>query len=376
MIPLGLSPAEMRALIDTLTGSHSVHVTVQVLDLNGNHLADVSDMLLSGQVNIDDTASVTRSATLSLLDPNHSLHFDSDSPTDGAIYVDRMILIAYSVKAPGAAAWVDIPLFRGPVSKMDRTNDVVNIEAQGKEVLAQGAAWKTWTYKKNHRRVDVIQSILHDLTGETRFSFPEHSARLPADISVGRASVPWNVASHIAKGMNMQLFYDGRGVARLRRLPTTSSFTFKSGDGGTVLTPPQVTYTTENLKNLVWVRGAGKISVSKAAPYSHPLSPHRLGRNGVPRYLLDEVQDTSIRTKKEALDVMNTRLTHSLLTAVEVSFDAMAIPFLEPGDVARVTTGDFSNAFRVHQLSIPLVVGGTMTVGYLKNRSPNKRRIR
>lgn len=376
MIPLGLTAQEVRDLHETLTGTHSVNVTVQVLNLSGDRLADVSSRLLSGQVNIDDTKPITRSCTLSLFDSARSLHFDSDAPTDGALYVDRMIKVVYSVKEAGAINWTDIPLFCGPISSMDRTDDVVNIEAQGKESLAMGAAWKTRTYKRNQYRTAVIRSILEDLTGETRFTFPSHSARLPADISVGRTSVPWSVARRLAVGVDLQLFYDGRGVVRLRPKTASSMFTFASGDSGSVLTVPQITYSTENLKNVVWVRGARKVSVIRSAPRSHPLSPWRLGRNGVPRYLLEAITDTSIRTNAEAVRVANSHLNDALLSAVEVSFDAMSIPDLEPGDVARVTTDDFSNTFRVHQFSIPLVVGGQMSVGYLTNRSPNKRRIR
>jgi hypothetical protein len=378
MIPLRLTSAEKSALNKTLVGTHSVRVSVEVLDLSGNHIGDITDQLLSGQVNIDNTAAVTRSCTLSILDVRRSLHFDSNAPTNGALYVDRAIKVVYWVKAAGATDWVDIPVFYGPITSMDRTNEVVNIEAQGKEVLAQGAAWKVKTYKRGAYRVDVIRSILQDLTGEDprKISLPDRGAKLPANLSIGRASIPWRVARRVGHGMNAQLFYDGRGVARLRTRPTAAQFTFKSGDNGSVLSAPQVTYTTENLKNIVWVRGFGTLSVSKAAPRSHPLSPWNLGRNGVPRYLLDAVTDTTIRTRAEATKVANTRLHDALLESIEVSFDAMTIPYLEPEDMVRVTTEDFSHTFRLHQMSIPLVVGGNMTIGYLTNRSPNKKAIR
>jgi hypothetical protein len=153
-------------------------------------------------------------------------------------------------------------------------------------------------------------------------------------------------------------------------------FTFQSGDGGSVLTEPQIAYSSEELRNLVWVRGEGTISVSRAAPASHPLSPQKLGRNGVPRYLLNAITDTNIRTIAEATTLAEATLADSLLNAITVSFDAMTIPHLEPNDMVRVTTGDFSNAFRIHQMAIPLVVGGNMTVGYLANKSPNVRKIR
>jgi hypothetical protein len=376
VIPLGLTSAQMVTLNNTLSGTHSMHVTVQILTLDGARLADVSDRLLSGQVNIDWGADVTRSCTLSLLDPNRALTFDSSSPTDGALYVDRMIQVVYSVKAPGTTTWTDIPVFCGPISKMDRASDVVNLEAQGKESLALGAAWKVQTYKRGAYRVDVIRSILRDLAGETKFTFPEHGARLPADLSVGRESVPWTVARDVSRGLGMQLFYDGRGVCRLRTRPASAIFTFQSGDGGSVLTTPQVTYSTENLRNIVWVRGAGTISVAKVAPYSHPLSPQKLGRNGVPRYLLEAVTEDTIRTAAEAGDLAAKTLNKALLSSVEVSFDALPMPHLEPGDVARVTTPEFSNSFSLTQLSIPLVVGQAMSINYLANVSPNVQRIR
>jgi hypothetical protein len=376
MMPLGLSATEQQALHDTLTASHSVQVTVKIRDLAGNVIGNVSDQVLSGQVNIDDTADVTRSLTLSLLDPRRSLHFDSSAPTDGALYLDRMIGVVYSVKAARSNTWTNIPVFLGPIASMDRTNDVVNIEAHGKEVLAMGAAWKTRTFKAGGLRGDAIRAILRDLAGENKFSVPDLTARLPTDVSVGRESIPWDVARTLAKGMSMQLFYDGRGVACLRPRSTKSVFTFQSGDGGSVLTTPQVSYSAEELKNIVWVRGQGTISVSRAAPASHPLSPQKLGRNAVPRYLLNAITDTNIRTVAEATKLAQTTLTDSLLNAVTVSFDAMTIPHLEPNDMVRLTTPEFSNTFRIHQFAIPLVVGGNMTVGYLANRSPNVRKIR
>jgi hypothetical protein len=376
MMPLGLSATDQQTLHATLTDSHSVMVTVKIRDLVGNVIGNVSDQVLSGQVNIDDTADVTRSLTLSLFDPHHSLHFDSSAPTDGALYLDRMVGVVYSVKPARSNTWTNIPVFLGPIASMDRTNDVVNLEAHGKEVLAMGAAWKTRTFKAGGLRGDAIRAILRDLAGESKFSFPDLTARLPADVSVGRESIPWEVARTLAKGMSMQLFYDGRGVAVLRPRSTTSVFTFQSGDGGSVLTEPQIAYSSEELRNLVWVRGEGTISVSRAAPASHPLSPQKLGRNGVPRYLLNAITDTNIRTIAEATTLAEATLADSLLNAITVSFDAMTIPHLEPNDMVRVTTGDFSNAFRIHQMAIPLVVGGNMTVGYLANKSPNVRKIR
>ncbi|TKT03449.1 hypothetical protein [Streptomyces lasalocidi] len=339
-------------------------------------MADLSNRLLEGQVNVDYTADVTRNCTIQLLDPDRTLSFESDSADEGAIYMDRMIRVVYSVKVPQMNAWVDIPVFCGPVVSMDRSDSVISLEAQGKENLAKGAAWRTFTRKKNTNKGNVIKDILADLTGENKFDFPEVANKLSADYSLGRESIPWDAAKSLASGMSRQLFYDGRGYCKMRSLPGTPVFTFKSEDGGTVLSTPQISYDSTEMKNAVLVKGGvpkgakTAVSVFVAADKMHPLSPARLGRNGVPRYLLEVIEDDSIRSNAEAEQKAGTVLNDRLLQTVDVKFDAMPIPHLEPGDLVRIQTDEYATTFRLYQFSIPLVVGDTpMSVGYNKRLS-------
>jgi hypothetical protein len=372
VIPLGLSASGLAQLNTALASSHSISISVYVLNMAGAKMADLSQRFLDGQVNVNATADVTRSCTLSLLDPERSLQFDSDSPSDGAIYVDRMIQVNYSVRSP-TMSQVTIPVFTGPLVKMARTDDVVNLEAQGKESLGMGMVWSPRTYTKGWRKVDVIMSILQTRAGETKFSFPELAEQLPGNYSIGRENTPWGVAKNVATGMGLHLFYDGRGVARLERYPQTSAFHFKTGDGGTVMTTPDVTYSTENLKNTILVKGAvpkgGKTPIEYAAfaPASHPLSPWRLGRNGIPRYLVEIIENSSVTSLATARELAERVLRDRLLQEVEVKFDALPIPHLEESDVVRVYTDEFNNAFRLNEFSIPLTTKGLMSVGY-RNR--------
>lgn len=381
MIPLGLSGAQHAKFNATLADTHSIAVRVQVLNLAGDRLSDVSDRLLDGQVNVDADADITRTCSLSLLDPNRRLHFDSDSPSDGALYLDRMVRVVYAVKVP-TVGWVSCPVFTGPVTKLDREDAVVTVEASGKEVFAMGACWRPMTLKKGHNRIDAIRTILKERAGETRFSFPEGSARLPKDFALGRETVPWLAARRLARGIDKQLFYDGRGVARLRNHPEHVTFRFEAGDGGMVLTEPQVAYTTDEVKNIVWVRGGtpkGKkraVSYWKAAPRSHPLSPVRLGRNGVPRYLLEVIDDGHIRSVTEAKRVAESKLKQLLLEQVEVNFDALPNPQLDPMDLVRVKTDEFGMTFRLKQFSLPLGTGDAMSLGYVKRVSVDRGAIR
>lgn len=382
MIPLGLSTTALADLHATLVDHHSVYVTVQALTLDGTRLSDLSWRLLDGQVNVDYTGTVTRSCSLSLLDPNRTMDFDSNSPSDGALYLDRMIQVNYAVRKPGGTQYV-IPVFTGPVTKLNRTNDVISVEAQGKELLAMGSVWNPATYRKGARKVDVIRSVLSTRAGETKFDLQDISSQLPKDYSIGRGNTPWGVSRALAQSMNQQLFYDGRGVARMLPFSRASTmFTFRQGDGGSVTSDPQISYTSDELKNVVWVRGGvptgakTAVEISRGAPSTHPLSAAKLGRNGVPRYLLEIVDNSAITTIADALALAQSTLDQLLLQVVEVAFDAMPVPHLDPSDVVRVETEDFATAFRLSKFSIPLVAGESMSVGYLKRVSVKPRGVR
>lgn len=379
MIPLGLTNAQQNELVRTLLSSHSINITVQVLNMAGERLSDISNRLMSGQVDIDGRAEITRSAKLAFLDVGKTLSFDSEAPDDTALYMDRMLRIIYGVKVP-SLGWVDIPVFTGPITALDRSDNFVNVECQGKEALCMGQAWSPLTLKKGMRKAAAIETILRRRAGETKFSFPEFPARLGKDLALGRESVPWAMAKRVARSHNKHLFYDGRGVARLRNNPTNPSFIFDHGDGGSILTQPTLAYKmSDEFANIVWVKGGipkgakKAISYWFAAPTNHPLSPERLGRNGVPRYLLEVIEETAIRTLAEAEELAQDRLEDHLLQTVEVAFDSLPIPFLEPNDAARVETSEFASTFRIQQISLPLITGDPMTVGYMK-RFPMRRR--
>jgi hypothetical protein len=370
MLPLGLNAADAATFTSTLGQSHSIYVTVQVLDLNHNRLADISDRLIDGQVNLDVTQDVTMSASLQLLDPRRALHFDSDSPGNGALFLDRMLRLIYSVKCPSPLGWVHCPVFTGPVSKLDRQDDVITVECQGKESLALGAGWVPKTWKKGHHAVQVIRQLLSELAGETKFSFPETNHRLPKDFSIGRETEPWLAAKNVAQAINMDLFYDARGVARLRTRPGQVTYHFAHGDGGTVMTEPQVTYTLDGVRNIVWVKGGVPKGETQAISYwltaakTHPLSPQKLGRNGVPRYLLDTVTNTNIRSLSDAKALAQKQLASDLLEHIDVAFEALPVPHLEGYDVVKLTTSEFGMPFKLTQYSLPLGTGSNMTVGY------------
>lgn len=381
MIPLGLSASDQAVFHNALRDNHVMHVGVQILALDHTPIADVSDQLLDGQVDMDRSQDVTRTLSMSLSDPKGSLPFDSDSPANGAIFMDRMIHVTYSVYVDGLSDWVDVPVFTGPVTALDRQNDVVELTAQGKEILSMGAAWHPMTIRKGTKFTTAIWLILSQRGGEDHFDLGDLSLAMPRPLAIGREDAPWRKAWTLANAINRQLFYDGRGVVRLRRFPGTPHFTFNDQ---AVLGPPQISYslTTYNVVNVVGgvpPKKKDRLHYTARPDVNHPLSPWRLGRNGHGRFLVDFITNDQLRTPGSCKEVAQRTLAQHLAQSVAVSFDALPVPHLEPGDLIQVSTGDGALNFRLDQFSLPLVVADDtgMSVGAKKNvRARRRRKIR
>lgn len=396
MINLGLTAAQQRLFHAALAQSHEIRVKLTVLDLNENPISTVSNRLLDGQVNVNMDEEVTRSATLSILDPNRTLQFDTGNPADGALYFDRMMKVEYGVEVPGLG-WVDVPVITGPVKKFDRTDQVANVEIQGKEMLAKSEVWRPITIKKGARITDAIETIMRQRAGEANFAIIDLPNKLVKDLSLSSRSVPWRVCLQLAAGVNRQLFYDGDGILQLRAWPLNTIMEFKSGQNSMILTPPQVSFNHDNFYNGVQVTGGIRKGITKTdndpktkaptlaaatvtayaqAAADHPLSPSRLARNGVPYYKIEFIDDTAIVDPAAAQSLAVARLRQRLLEELTVAFDALPAPHLEPGDILRIVTEDSAIAFKLRKFSIPLTSGGKMPLGYVTRTSARKERIR
>lgn len=369
---------EAKALLAT---HHRIDIVVQLMSLSHQYRGELSDRVLSGQVNIDVTADVTRSATLELLDPEHKLNLDANAPTDGSLYFTKMVKIVYVVSTPNFSKSYAIPIFTGPLTKVDRAGPVVSVEAQGKEIMASSAIWSAKTFKKGLKKVEIIRRIM-EAAGEapSKMQFPDRDARISTNVSANRKFTFWNLARKIARGMNLQLFYDGRGVLRLRKIPAKSVYTFL--DTKTILSYPQISYDSQEMFNAVQVIGGkpkgskNAISYRMVAPKNHPMSPWNIGRNGTPRFLPKVIEDSSIKSKSAAKAVAKKELRNGLAQGVEVSFDSLPIPFLEELDLCRYRTEMSAGGFRLQKMSIPLTANGSSSVGYLRRVSPQRANVK
>lgn len=396
MQPLGLSqkrpangPSDYEKYINMLSSSHNFTVTADVLTTAGKNIASIRETLLDGQVNIQRDGVVRRTASMTFFDPDRRLQFDSDSPFATNLFLDRMIRVTHTVTVPGVGRISATP-FIGPVTTVSRDGDVVTVECQDKAALvARGRT--PLTVKKGALAVAAIRRIM-TAAGERHFRLPDaNKRRLKKAFTVGWAdeASPWLVCKKIAAYLNMRLSYSCDGYLTLRPLPNAVAVSL---DGSTLTTPLKTTFDATQVVNAVRIEGTKKqkgkpktskststkpekVAVTAVARPAHPLSPARLGRNGAGRFLPLVVTGNEYSGQKDAAAMANRLLRDGLSAATAVA-TVTCVPFfhLDNDDMLSVQTDTTRMRVRFGEGSIPLGVGGDMTIGAQKRVSVRSRR--
>lgn len=351
--------------------------------------------VIEGQIDVDMSADVTHQCSLTVTDPKGKLEFDPDTPAQSGLFVDKFVSVRHLLKV--GDEYHACPVFWGSVTKFDRQGSEVSIEGMGKEALALEPCL-VWATVKLHKGMLVTEAIKKVMRaqGERRFDLPNVQRKLHRDITVARGSEAWRVASRLANSIDMQLFYDGAGRCRLRRWSDDPTLVFREGE--TLLTHPSISYDFDRVRNVVEVLGSKpernvpRIRAVAYAPRSHPLSAHKLARNGEPRWLVERVennlaartktvktkrkgkereeekviQESVVKSRKRAREIAARRLDNLLNSFIDASYEVLVHPHLEVGDTVgvRSTYGDFTHRLKTY--SLPLGIGAGQSVGFNK----------
>lgn len=369
--------ADHKAFEQLLLRGHALRTELDVLDLSHNGLGSITHRFIGGQVDIDADAEITRSAKLQLLDHDFSLNFDRNNPDDGSMYLDRMVRVWYCVGRLDLSKWYRVPVFTGPVTKVDRDGVVVNVECAGKEVLSNSPVWSAVDYGEG-LRTRLVKTIMESV-GETLFDWLDTSdSKTGGKTSLNRETSAMAVARKLANAAGMQLYYNGYGTLVLRSKTSKRQWTF---DGRQLIELPQVGYDLGGVVNAVEFQGGKPKGAKKAvkarvvADRAHDLSPWKLGRNNaagnkVPRYLPVFLEDTGTKKQAEADRIAKAELAAGLKQSVDASFNTLVIPHLEERDDFDLVTSEYVAQGTLIKATIPLTIG-TMSVGYNKRVSPS-----
>lgn len=393
MQPLG-SEALLAAYHERITSSHDYTLLVDVLTMNQVPVGPAR--LVDGQINLQRDAEVRRTATLTLLDPDHGLELDSGSPHAGAVFADRMIRVRHAVEVPGFGTVVATP-FVGPIVKLNRNGATIDLECQDKTGLAI-LGTKPYTVTKGMNAIGAIVAVMRDCTGERHFRIPTGSRILlnrNYSVSWPDESSPWAVVSRIAWASGLQVFYSCDGYLTVRPRPTQAVFEFGERN---LTSAPSGDHDFSGVVNYARATAGDKIVKAAQAPSDHPLAPGNLGRNGVPRYLpaladLDapdapakpgtKRRPASKAQKKKfaiameeyaaqvkSVSALAQATANSLLAAglpmnANLAWSAIPVFHLDVDDPVLLSTGDGATILPFAEASIPLV-SGDMTGGLRK----------
>lgn len=394
MYTLGLSKTAQAQYEAALKVSGPRRITITIRDHDEKKILDLTPpAVLDGAVQVDATASVTRSLSLTCLDPNHKLQFDSNSPATGAVYADNFVSVDYGVYISATDSWVDVPVFWGPLTDFQRQGAEVTLEAQGKESLGLDPHLVRNGYTL-HRGMTIDKAVRNvmDRLGEQRYNLETMGGRLHNNRAVIPGEAPWGVVAaggtdsagnskpplvSKANGHAM-LYYNGIGRLTHRKRTTNISWLFTTDQ---LVSEPGFHFDILNVRNHVQVKGGTPKKSKKhfrghaTLPDIHPLSPYALRRNGAPRYMVEFFESNSLKSDAACRAQAELILANHSQEGVEASFDCLPVPHLEEWD--RVTLngpGGYSMTFPVSTFTIPLTTDAPMTIGASRSVKPRHRK--
>lgn len=388
MITRKLSAADLAAYERGLLSDHKMRVLVQVLDLDHHVQGEATGVVLSGSVDIDVEQDVMRTCTMEISDPGNRLGLDAPGISHAALYADRMLQVHYGVWSHEYPHWVDMPIFAGPIMSLRRSRHSISLTASSKEVMVNQPQSRTWRFGPGTPKTSIMRRVLADC-GETHVSIPSWSDRISSPWVCWSSEAPWPKLQQLAyslasrdHGTDPLLHYNGAGWVVLK--PHSENTAWKFTRDTDMLTEPDITSDLSQVKNFIVVSGAknknGTVHAYASLPDSHPLSAKSLARGGVRRNLREEIQDDQITTTAQAKRIAQARLDRLGWSYVDVNFDSLVIPHLEPRDVIDIASGDWHERVQITKYTIPLTADGVMSIGRhihtrrVTRRTPARRR--
>lgn len=366
-VNLGLSAADLAAVVRCFGLPHRMRRTVRILELDHTPVEDVSVAFYDGQVNVNagQGDGVSRSATVSLFDPTHAVGLDTANPGDGVVSPRYLMELKRGMYVDELARWVDIPAGVFWFTAPKRAGDILSIEGQGKEALARYGAIGQISFTASANKMTVIRTVLGAI-GETRFRLEPTTAKLGVAKTMTYDSNPWAFCQSIAASMGRQLFYDAEGYVVCRTVPSSAVFTFRQGNGGTIRSEPEFTYGEPF--NYVMATGAtpkGKNVPLRTSARVAATHPNYLTRNGKFVPLRYDVSNDKLTTTTQIAALARSTLATVVTDTQTGGWESSPVWHLDEGDIVTVTDAidehgtdaSYTLPVRMTSWSFPLTLG-------------------
>lgn len=223
---------------------------------------------------------------------------------------------------------------------------------------------KATMFKKDEKIEDVIKTLALNCK-IFKINLPVTSKTLGKDMTWERDTDRWSIMKEIALANNYELYFDNEGwlVMREQRDPLTTppSLVLKTGEDGNIVARSAKTGDSQ-LKNHVTVVGESSDAsvplVFGEAINNNPNSPSAVDKIGE---RTENISSPLVTTEAQATALAKTRLSVAALEEFEANFTAIALPWLEVGDVVEFGDPEGSywgpTRYLITNLNIPLDMG-------------------
>lgn len=362
------SPSELDEFRAALGDSHRIRVRVFVLNASETRSTEISQHVLTGQVDMDVTQDPNRWAQIDLLDPGYKLSAtEPASASFGGLWAGSMLRVWYDVYVSSIDAWVTTPVFTGPVQTFGRDGAIVHIQCTGKEsfLLAPNRYDNALSDITASTTRATLEALLDNVGEPQNLNWQGGNEKLDKDFDTLREFTngqnSYLTLIHNIIGAQHNFYYDGEGKPTVRRNDIKGVLDLTDY----VLTPVSQAFDMSAVRNraraLVTTKPPGTETVTVQPGES--FAPGRLGRSGISRFLDAPLPSRKFRKVADARDAATSLLTQA--DEITVTLDILPIPDLDPHDRVQVTDSSGSRAtFKITNFSFPLHVGDGMAINY------------
>lgn len=393
-----LSHANRKLYNAAIVSTHQRRIEVRVLTLSGQAVWSLTPLITTGQITTDIKQTPMQVATLTFIDKARALVFEPQDVGSPTMHRQFMLQIVDSRLIPGLG-WVDCPVFMGPIWDFERRGAEVSLTAHSVDRLAMGTIRRAKMWRRKTRKTTIISGLLSE-AGANRLRIPDlkattavhvhvrhthphkgdhepHTVRRVTGFKTTRLTTYWEKASGLADSMDRLLFPTTDGTFELRSHPERPVYHFDDA----LLADIDLHRPTSDGPNTFQVVGAkpkgSKRRVDSGLvgfPARHPLSAISLEWHGKPYQVLDTSSNPHCKTKKECQKIALRKRDRAARMLADVSFDALPIPWLRPGDMVTAQAKWGVPSVHIRQMTYPLTPDNTpMTIGTVKRAVPRRR---
>lgn len=213
--------------------------------------------------------------------------------------------------------------------------------------------------------IEAVIAAVAANAGVRKISLPITTKTLGKDMTWEADVERWRIIADVALAGNYEIYFTPTGVLTMREqqdpLLTPASLKLTTGDGGNLVSRSAKTSGGQIFNHVVVVGESSDSTVPLVfgeAINNDPASPTSVDRIG---QRTKRISSALVTTDAQALDLARTMLSVSALEEFEMSFTAVLLPWIEPGEIVEMVDPDGEywgpSRYLLSTLSLPLDLG-------------------